>query len=166
MLNFLNENNKRLAKKIEELKTIEERNVATLAIAFEIFRMVTEKENIVGTNDPLFYSLVKDIAYDVNELVIIDVNQVIIYANKFLELKNFRFEGNLDASNSVGELFGIDKILGDSITNLWNSNFELFKAVRDLYFISDVHDQSIKSLENRSDNSKAELAESPLPSEG
>ena len=153
MLNFLNENNKNLAKKIEGLKTVEERSVAMLAISFEIFKMVTEKENIVGKNDPLYISLVKDIAYDLNELVIIDIDQVLNYANKFLELKGFRFEGNLDSSNTVGELFGIDKILGNSIVDLWNSNFDLFKAVRDLYFISDVHSQSLKTLENKGDNS-------------
>jgi len=162
MLNFLNENNKRLAKKIEELKTVEERNVATLAIAFEIFRVVTEKENIVGKNDPLYYTLVKELAYDINELVIVDIEQILNYANKFLELKNFRFESNIESSNSVGELFGIDKILGDSIVQLWNSNFSLFKLVRDLYYVSDVYEQSVRSLDNRSSDKDNMLAETPL----
>lgn len=162
MLNFLNENNKRLAKKIEELKTVEERNVATLAIAFEIFKVVTEKENIVGKNDPLYYTLVKDLAYDLNELVIVDIEQILNYANKFLELKNFRFESNVESSNSVGELFGVDKVLGDSIVQLWNSNFSLFKLIRDLYYVSDVHEQSVKALENRGNSEENVLLETPL----
>lgn len=149
MVNFLNESNKQLAKKIEELKTMEEKNIALLALSFQIFKLVTTKENITGTIDPLYISLVRDIAYNINELVVVDVEQVCNYANKFLELKNFRFDSHLDGSNNVGELFGVDKILGDLLVKTWNENFKLFKEVSDLYYISEVYDSAVKTLDNK-----------------
>jgi hypothetical protein len=105
MVNFLNEANKRLANKIENLKTIEEKNTAELAVAFQLFKLVTEKGKIVATNDPLYNSIVRNSAYTLNELVVVDVSVISNYADKFLSLKNFRFENQVDTSNNVGELY-------------------------------------------------------------
>ena len=165
MVNFLNEANKRLANKIENLKTIEEKNTAELAVAFQLFKLATEKGKIAATNDPLYSSMVRNSAYTLNELVIIDVNVVCNYANKFLDLKNFRFENQVDASSNVGELFGIDKILGGSIIKIWNDNFELFKEINDLFIASDIYDHIVAGIENRNSGSSPVELEMPLPPE-
>lgn len=166
MVNFLNENNKQLAKKIEELKTMEEKNIALLALSFQIFKLVTTKENITGTIDPLYISLVRDIAYNINELVVVDVEQVCNYANKFLELKNFRFDSHLDSSNNVGELFGVDKILGDLLVKTWNENFKLFKEVSDLYYISEIYDSAVKTLDNKAKSNEDSAPGILMPDRG
>ena len=159
MVNFLNEANKRLANKIENLKTIEEKNTAELAVAFQLFKLVTEKGKIVATNDPLYNSIVRNSAYTLNELVVIDVSVISNYADKFLSLKNFRFENQVDTSNNVGELFGIDKILGGSIIKIWNDNFELFKEINDLFIASDIYDHIVAGIENRNSGSSDEEQE-------
>ena len=153
MVNFLNEANKRLANKIENLKTIEEKNTAELAVAFQLFKLATEKGRVVATNDPVYNSIVRNSAYTLNELVVVDVSVISNYADKFLSLKNFRFENQVDTSSNVGELFGIDKILGGSIIKIWNDNFELFKEINDLFIASDVYDHIVAGIENRNNGS-------------
>ena len=128
MVNFLNEANKRLANRIENLKTIEEKNTAELAVAFQLFKLVTEKGKIVATNDPLYNSIVRNSAYTLNELVVVDVSVISNYADKFLSLKDFRFENQVDTSNNVGELFGTGLVeinRGETI-----SNFRKWKATK------------------------------------
>lgn len=138
MVNFLEDYNKRLAKRIEELKTLEERNVAILALSFVVFKRVISDTKVESMNDPYYLSKISDAAYAINELVVIDINIFKDYSNKLLAMSLFKFENNVDNATCADDLFGRDIIFGNSFMDIWNKNFDLFKDVADKFYLSQI----------------------------
>lgn len=143
MVNILNEYNNRLAKRIEELKTLEERNVAILAMSFVVFKAIIANVKVDGTNDPFYLSKVSDTAYAINELVVIDINIFKDYANKLLAQKLFKFENNVDNATCADDLFGRDLIFGNAFMDSWNKHFDLFRDVADKFYLSQLYKEKI-----------------------
>jgi len=139
MVNFLDPTNIKLADYANKLSP-DIKNVAIFAMAYTTFNLLSEnltKEDMV-TNSPSIGVLKTKIADSINELVIIDREVFKNYLVKFVEYNNAKINNGYTEVNSTKDIFNVNAIFGNTILELVDNNFEVFKNTTRYYSSSNL----------------------------